>query len=296
MNQKAEPEASIQIVQALFFSPNDHVLTDVLGDQINGVAVVHKILQSPFLEPSQRPAYLDATKRVLIDLKVTSTQAYRRLIEEVGLPIPNFQTSAYPQSAHQGNSKKGLPPPGPHSAFGTPGMPSGYPQDPSVVSMMASLQALQFQGANQGYNNPTHSPQQSGPPQLQINPNYAQTPNNNQGPFSSSSTFSPSTDPFNPFALRSPEMQSAPSRNNGRRGGNTPTNGSPIGPNNSLPGMYNPSLAQAGNGMMGMSPPPPPFGMSPTQIHPQLYQAYMYQMFQQQQQQNPGAQNGGFHV
>jgi len=75
----------------LFNSPGDHVLTDVLGDQVNGVAVVHKILTSPFIDPNAKQVYVEATKRVLIELKVIATQAYRRLIEEVGLPVPNFQ-------------------------------------------------------------------------------------------------------------------------------------------------------------------------------------------------------------
>ncbi|KIJ44131.1 hypothetical protein M422DRAFT_143127, partial [Sphaerobolus stellatus SS14] len=91
INQKTEPEASKEIVQALFNSPGDHVLTDVLGDQVNGVSVVHKVLTSSYIDPAERPIYLEATKRVLIELKVIATQAYRRLIEEVGLPIPNFQ-------------------------------------------------------------------------------------------------------------------------------------------------------------------------------------------------------------
>ena len=48
VNQKTEPAASAQIVDALFMSPQDHVLTDVLGDQVNGVTVVHKVLTSAF--------------------------------------------------------------------------------------------------------------------------------------------------------------------------------------------------------------------------------------------------------
>jgi hypothetical protein len=39
----------------------------------------------------EKPAYMEATKRVLIELKVIATQAYRRLIEEIDLPIPNYQ-------------------------------------------------------------------------------------------------------------------------------------------------------------------------------------------------------------
>lgn len=126
VNQKSEPEASAQIVDALFFSPNDQVLTDVLGDQVNGVSVVHKILQSPFTDPLQKQPLQEVTKRVLMDLKVTGSQAYRRLIEEVGLPIPSF-------SANYSMPTKKAPPPGPPSAQ--------YPADqPSLAAMMAALQ------------------------------------------------------------------------------------------------------------------------------------------------------------
>ena len=49
VNQKVEPEVSKQIVEAFFQSTNDSVLADVLGDQVNGVAAVHKILTSSFI-------------------------------------------------------------------------------------------------------------------------------------------------------------------------------------------------------------------------------------------------------
>ncbi|KAG1750431.1 uncharacterized protein EDB91DRAFT_1303578 [Suillus paluster] len=68
VNQKIEFKASRQIVQALFLSPGGHVLTDVLGDQVNGVAVVHEILTSPFIDPIDKPTYIKATKWVLIEL------------------------------------------------------------------------------------------------------------------------------------------------------------------------------------------------------------------------------------
>jgi len=91
VNQKVEPEASCQVVGALFSSPNDHVLTEVLGDQVQGVTVVHEVLTSSFIDQAKRPAYIEATKGVLVESKVIATDAYRRLIEEVGLPVPNFQ-------------------------------------------------------------------------------------------------------------------------------------------------------------------------------------------------------------
>ncbi|KDQ59430.1 hypothetical protein JAAARDRAFT_620822 [Jaapia argillacea MUCL 33604] len=268
VNQKVEPQASLQIVDALFCSPNDHVLTDVLGDQVNGVAVVHKILTSPFIEAGERPKYIDATKRVLLELKVIATQAYRRLIEEVGLPIPAFQptySNNVPPSTKKITSQN----------FGVPGLPSGYPStDQGLASMMAALQM--------GGQNP-----QSGPPQLHIDPTYGQ--NAGRGRASNpSSAFSPSSDPFNPFALRSPEMNSSPRPRSNRNGGLPPSH-SP-GPVSAVSyGNQSPSLTQAGN-ILGMSPPTYN-GMTPQSIPPHLYQTYMYQMYQQ----NP-ANMGAYHA
>ncbi|KAI6036631.1 hypothetical protein BKA83DRAFT_4165650 [Pisolithus microcarpus] len=201
VNQKIEPEASRQIVQALFSSPGDHVLTDVLGDQVNGVAV-------------EKPKYIDATKRVLIELKVIATQAYRRLIEEVGL-----------------------------------------------ASMMAALQM--------GGQNP-----HSGPPQLQIDPAYGPTTSQMRNRSSNPpSAFSPSTDAFNPFALRSPDRFR---RNHG--GPMAPS--TPAIPYNAQP----PNLPQAGSTLgMGQTP------YSPQGVPPH-YQPYtMYQVYQQTPSTNMGA-------
>ncbi|GBE82397.1 hypothetical protein BKA93DRAFT_814965 [Sparassis latifolia] len=267
VNQKVEPEASSQIVEALFSSPGDHVLTDVLGDQVNGVAVVHKILTSPFVDPALRPTYVDATKRVLIELKVIATQAYRRLIEEVGLPVPNLQPT-YSTNVPQPSKTKYTA----QSNYTMPGLPAGYPSnDQGLASMMA---ALQMGGQNAA----------SGPPRLQIDPGYGQVPQNGTGRGRASnppSAFSPSTDPFNPF--RSPDVNT---QRNGvpRRNGGMP---SAAGGTSSIPfGAQSPSLTQAAN-LMGMTPPPYA-SMSPQSVPPHVYQAYMYQMYQQQNTPNMG--------
>jgi len=261
VNQKIEPEASSQVIESLFSSPGDHVLTDVLGDQVNGVAVVHKILTSSFIDPVAKPKYAEATKRVLIELKVIATQAYRRLIEEVGLPVPTFQPT-YTTNIPQPGKKIS-----PQSAYGMPGLPSGYPSnDQGLASMMAALQM--------GGQNP-----QSGPPHLQIDPTYGQS--NGRGRASNAvSSFSPTTDPFNPFALRTPDTGSP--RMSARRSGGLPA--TTAIPQNVSYGTQSPSLAQAGN-ILGMGQPSYN-GMTP----PQLYQAYMYQAYQQ----NPNM--GTFHA
>lgn len=263
VNQRIEPEASQQIVRSLFNSTGDHVLTDVLGDQVNGVSVVHKILISPFLDPAERPQYLEATKRVLIDLKVTVTQAYRRLIEEVGLPLPNFQP-AFAQPVPQPAKKNGNAP----APYGMPGMPAGYQQPgDGLANMMQALQ-MQAQQPGGGPNN------QGG---LQINPAFGNPSLQGamSGPPSGTSpaTFSPTNDPFNPFA-RSPDM--AP-RGGNRRG---PPGGqfAPQQQQQIYGSQGTPSLAQAGNGLMGMSQTP--YGMPPNPMPPQMYQAYMQNFVQ----------------
>lgn len=258
VNQKIEFEASRQIVQALFSSPGDHVLTDVLGDQVNGVAVVHKILTSPFIDPIDKPTYVEATKRVLIELKVIATQAYRRLIEEVGLPIPNYQPT-YTTNGPPG--KKGQS----QNHYGVPGLPSGYPSnDQGLASMMAALQM--------GGQNP-----QSGPPQLHIDPAYGQAPAPRGRISQPPSAFSPSSDPFNPFALRSPDMSSPRTSTIRRNGGlpSIPPSMTPTPVSNIPYGNQSPNLAPGGILNMGQ----PSFN---TQNVPQhLYQAYMYQVYQQ---------------
>ncbi|KAG6896732.1 hypothetical protein C0992_006449 [Termitomyces sp. T32_za158] len=253
VNQKIEPDASRQIVEALFSSSADHVLTDVLGDQVNGVSVVHKILSSPFIDPIAKPDYIEATKRVLIELKVIATQAYRRLIEEVGLPVPNFQPT-YTNVPQNGKSKTT------QSAFGVPGVPTSYPtSDQGLASMMAALQM--------GGQNPQAGPSQS---TLGIDPVYnnAASPRRNPVP---AATFSTSPDPFNPFAMRSPDLSA---RSGGvRRGPGLPPSNGNITPNNSY-GSQSP-------GLIGMAQPSYG-GMAPQsmQTPPQVYQQYMYPAYQ----------------
>lgn len=245
VNQKIEPDASSQIVEALFSSPADHVLTDVLGDQVNGVAVVHKILTSPFIDPIAKPEYVEATKRVLIELKVIATQAYRRLIEEVGLPVPNFQPTYTNLPAGGGKVKP------PQSTFGMPGLPSGYPSnDQGLASMMAALQM--------GGQNP-----QAGPPQPQLDPIYTNPAPQQRRPTNNGAGFSPSSDPFNPFALRSPDINQPRAGLRRGVGGMPPSNGS-MTPTNSY-GNQSPSLSQAGS-ILGMGQQPSYGSMPPQSV------------------------------
>ncbi|KAI0374709.1 hypothetical protein BV20DRAFT_385871 [Pilatotrama ljubarskyi] len=268
VNQKVEPEASKQIVEALFNSPGDHVLTDVLGDQVNGVAVVHKILTSPFVDPAKRPSYVEATKRVLIELKVIATQAYRRLIEEVGLPVPNLQPT-YSTNIPQPSGKAKFT--SQNQYGGMPGLPAGYPSnDQGLQSMMA---ALQMGGQNAA----------SGPPRLQIDPGYGQNgggaPQRGGRVSNPPSAFSPASDPFNPFAVRTPDANT-PRGGVPRRNGGAPPQSNTHSPSPIPYGAQSPNMTQAAN-LMNMNQPSYN-GIPPQSVPPHVYQAYMYQMYQQQ--------------
>lgn len=248
VNQKIEPEASRQIVEALFASPGDHVLTDVLGDQVNGVAVVHKILTSPFIEPMDKAHYMEATKRVLIELKVIATQAYRRLIEEVGLPIPNYQptyTNSVPTTGKGKNANSFVP-----------GLPQGYPSnDQGLASMMAALQM--------GGQNP-----QAGPPQLHIDPAYEVGGSRPQA--NTQNIYNPGNDHFNSYGMRTPEMASP--RNSIRRTGSLPAPAP--APQNGQYGTQSPGLNQAGSMLQ--------YGGMPAQNIPaHLYQTPQYMYYAQ---------------
>ena len=272
VNQKIEPEASHQVVESLFNSPGDHVLTDVLGDQVNGVAVIHKILTSPFIDLHAKPAYIEATKRVLIELKVIATQAYRRLIEEVGLPVPNFQpTYNNTMPPTTGKVTKNS------QNYGVPGLPSGYPSnDQSFASMMAALQM--------GGQNP-----QAGPPVPQLHVDSAYNPPR-RAISPTSGGFSPASDPFNPFA-RTPENGS-PRQVSMRRMPGVPT-GHTLGAPNPIYGGQSP-IMQHGLPLSGMSQPQAHFGgMASPVVPPHIYQPYIYQPYQQGP---PHSNMGTFHA
>lgn len=265
VNQKIEPDASRQIVEALFSSPGDHVLTDVLGDQVNGVAVVHKILTSPFIDPVDKQQYMEATKRVLIELKVIATQAYRRLIEEVGLPVPNFQPGYGNLPGQTGKPGKT------HQQYGVPGLPQGYPSnDQGLASMMAALQM--------GGQNP-----QAGPPQQagHVEPQYHPAPPPRRAPhaappMNAMNSYSQQGDPFNPFGMHTPQNGS-PRQMGMRR--NLPPANTNYGGHSPLPGPA-PNLMPMGppQGAYGGMPPPP----QQQGIPPHMYQQqYMYPTYQQ---------------
>ncbi|KAL7420080.1 hypothetical protein Q5752_005045 [Cryptotrichosporon argae] len=211
VSQPAEPSAAAILVQAMFQSPADGVLTEVLSDASNGSQVIGKILNVNTLPADQLSSMRDAVRRVLPNIKGTQTPPYRRLLEDLGLPVP-----AMPP--HQPHAQQYRPwyqvQPG---MGGVPGM-----QALSGVNGNYGLAAPPMPGYGQplyGMPNPGLSPlmvphnmplgqMRAASPSLTASP---RTPVARQrGRLSPASMLSPGSDPFNPFASPSidiPYMQ-----------------------------------------------------------------------------------------
>lgn len=85
INQRTELEARDTVLQALFFSDDDKTLEDILGDQVSGATLIFKVLTTPCFDENQRNDVLQKVRNVLVKLKVSASQGYKRLMDEVGL-------------------------------------------------------------------------------------------------------------------------------------------------------------------------------------------------------------------
>ena len=85
INQRNELEAREIILRALFFSENDKTLEDILSDQVSGATLIFKVLTTPVFDDNQRNDVIQTVRNVLLRLKVTPSQGYKRLMDEVGL-------------------------------------------------------------------------------------------------------------------------------------------------------------------------------------------------------------------
>ena len=101
INQRSEPEARDMILEALFFSPGDHILEQILSDQSSGATLIFKILTTPFFEEQMRPEVVRNVTRVLNRIKAQPSQGYKRLMDEVGMSSRPSYPSFHGAAAHQ---------------------------------------------------------------------------------------------------------------------------------------------------------------------------------------------------
>ncbi|KAL8958212.1 MAG: hypothetical protein Q9193_004690, partial [Seirophora villosa] len=111
INQRNEPEARDTVLKALFFSENDQTLEDILSDQTCGATLIFKILTTPFLEDDLRADIVQNVRKVLNRLNITSPQAYKRLMDEVGISTRGGKSDRENHSSErarsQNNSRSG---------------------------------------------------------------------------------------------------------------------------------------------------------------------------------------------
>ncbi|EXJ85511.1 hypothetical protein A1O1_05875 [Capronia coronata CBS 617.96] len=111
INQRNEPEARDMVLKALFFSPNDTILEQILCDQTSGVTLIFKILTTPFLDDNMRPEVMQSVSRVLTKINAQPNQGYKRIMDEVGLSLRPNQPPApqYAPHAHPTVNDRGRP-------------------------------------------------------------------------------------------------------------------------------------------------------------------------------------------
>jgi protein JSN1 len=91
VNQSFEPEASRVILDALFESSQDHVLEEIVVDQVHGSQFVTKVLASTALTKQQREQYSSQVRSLIDKHRLVGVPAYRRLCEDLGLLASSSQ-------------------------------------------------------------------------------------------------------------------------------------------------------------------------------------------------------------
>ncbi|KAL1411888.1 hypothetical protein Q8F55_002871 [Vanrija albida] len=200
INQTTEVAAAQTLISTIFHSPNDQNLTEILSDASNGSQVIGKILAVSSISADEKPKLLEAVRRVLPNIKASSTPPYRRLLEEVGLPVPAGPTYARPANNQQ--PVGGWQQPGAYQVGNPYGQPFPNPGFPQPLGQALSP-LLMPQNMSLG---PAHA--------LRAN---SQSPNSNGSPRTPqqrargrlspvSQMMSPGSDPFNPFASPSIDL------------------------------------------------------------------------------------------
>lgn len=115
VNQRNEPEARDMLGKALFFSEDHKVLEDILSDQTSGTTLIYKILTTPYFEESVRQDIVANVKTVLTRLRVSASQGYKRLMDEVGMTGRGGRADRDHQGANGGGSHQGSRPSSSHN-------------------------------------------------------------------------------------------------------------------------------------------------------------------------------------
>lgn len=140
INQRSEIEARDAVLNALFFSPGESTLQDILSDQSCGATFIFKVLTTPFLDEKIRPDVLENVRNVLLRLKAQPQQGYKRLMDEVGLSTrhggtPSSRGQSQTRADSRGAVNAQLPMLDTQGAFARQQYP-GAPQQPEINAHM----------------------------------------------------------------------------------------------------------------------------------------------------------------
>jgi protein JSN1 len=137
INQRNETDARDSILRALFF--DEQTLTDIISDQGCGATLIFKVLTTPFFDESIRPECLENVRNVLLRLKATPSQGYKRLMDEVGLSTRHGGTPEGARSNSKPRPSNGHQHPHHMQHFDTlPHQANGFPQGSPYIPQMDS--------------------------------------------------------------------------------------------------------------------------------------------------------------
>lgn len=195
ITQTTEPQASNNLVHAIFTSTNDQTLVEILSDANNGNQVIGKIIAVNTIAEDLKKQMVEAVRRVLPNIKASTTPPYRMLLEAVGLPVP----AGYVTDSPFGRN------PNPHWQ---PNRQQQQQQQQFGQTYYPYHQSVNDAGGYQAVNgldnlSPLLIPQTMPLGQMRGNPQPGKsprTPSARQGRLSPGSMMSPASDPFNPVS------------------------------------------------------------------------------------------------
>ncbi|KAF1997099.1 hypothetical protein P154DRAFT_298583 [Amniculicola lignicola CBS 123094] len=155
INQRNEPEARDTILQALFFTPNDQVLEDILSDQNCGATLIFKVLTTPFFDEKIRADVVQNVRNVLLRIKAQPAQGYKRLMDEVNLSTRGGASHREHSQTRPG-SKDSQANPDVNRQFYSGVAPAGF--DPVALQRTASMDSNGFDQYAMGANGPMFVP------------------------------------------------------------------------------------------------------------------------------------------
>lgn len=116
INYKLDPSPRQIIFDAIFGNLNDdiptHTLEQILGDPHHGPTFIYKIISVPLLGPTENQNMINKIKTVLISMKASPNQGYKRLMDEIELSsrVINANSNSNTQNGRSNITSGSYPP------------------------------------------------------------------------------------------------------------------------------------------------------------------------------------------